>query len=88
MVNWKNEYICYSLFFQRAREIINGEDVLLLDISNNELDIAKRRIKEAGLKAENYYCKSTLELDIFDNDLFDGILLMGSLYHLHIVIKK
>ncbi|WP_337955050.1 class I SAM-dependent methyltransferase [Garciella nitratireducens] len=80
--------MCYGLFFQRAREIINGEDVLLLDISNNELDIAKRRIKEAGLKAENYYCKSTLELDIFDNDLFDGILLMGSLYHLHIVIKK
>ncbi|MBW4828285.1 MAG: class I SAM-dependent methyltransferase [Clostridiaceae bacterium] len=61
----------------------NGYDVSLLDISNNELDIAKRKIEEAGLKAENYYCKSALELDIFDNDLFDGILLMGPLYHLH-----
>ena len=60
-----------------------GFNVSLLDISSNELDIAERKIEEAGLKAEDYYCKSALELDTFENDTFDGILLMGPLYHLH-----
>ncbi|WP_281819764.1 class I SAM-dependent methyltransferase [Vallitalea longa] len=60
-----------------------GYKLSLLDISNNELDIARDKIKEAGLSSEGYHCKSALELDSFEDESFDGILLMGPLYHLH-----
>ncbi|WP_010292004.1 MULTISPECIES: class I SAM-dependent methyltransferase [Clostridium] len=60
-----------------------GYKVSLLDISQNELDIAKKKINHIGLKAENYYCQSALELSSFEDESFDGVLLMGPLYHLH-----
>lgn len=60
-----------------------GYKVSLLDISVNELNIAREKIKEANLKAEEYYCKSAMELGHFHDDTFEGILLMGPLYHLH-----
>lgn len=60
-----------------------GYKVSLLDISKNELDIAKRKIEEANLKAENYYCKSALELDFLPDEEFDAVLVMGPLYHIH-----
>lgn len=61
----------------------NGYEVSLLDISINELNIAKDKIAEVGLKAEEYYCKSATDLGDFQNSCFDGILLMGPLYHIH-----
>ncbi|SCG84041.1 putative methyltransferase [Proteiniborus sp. DW1] len=60
-----------------------GYRVSLLDLSKNELDIAKRKIEEANLTAENYYCKSALELEFLEAESFDGVLVMGPLYHLH-----
>ena len=60
-----------------------GYKVSLLDISKNELKIAKKKIEEAGLSAEGYYVKSALELEEFEDESFDGILVMGPLYHLH-----
>ncbi|QUH19483.1 class I SAM-dependent methyltransferase [Alkaliphilus sp. B6464] len=60
-----------------------GYKVSLLDISNNELEIAKRKIEENNLKAEDYYCKSALGLDFLPDDAFDGVLVMGPLYHIH-----
>ena len=60
-----------------------GYKVSLLDISKNELDIAKSKVEEANLVAEGYHCKSALELENFDDESFDGILVMGPLYHLH-----
>lgn len=63
--------------------IKRGFDTHLLDISIKELEIAKTKIEEAGLKAGNYYCRSALELEIFEDETYDGILIMGPLYHLH-----
>ncbi len=60
-----------------------GYKVTLLDISEKELDIAKNKIQEAGLKAEGYYAQSALNLDKFSEEAFDIILIMGPLYHLH-----
>lgn len=60
-----------------------GYQVSLLDLSQNELDIAKQKITEAGYTADEYYCKSALELDGFEEESFDGILIMGPMYHLH-----
>ncbi|WP_426349857.1 class I SAM-dependent methyltransferase [Alloiococcus sp. CFN-8] len=60
-----------------------GYKVTLLDISEKELDIAKNKIQEAGLKAEGYHAQSALDLDKFQDEAFDIILIMGPLYHLH-----
>jgi len=60
-----------------------GYGVSLLDLSKNELDIAKRKVEEANLIAENYYCRSALELEFLEDESFDGALVMGPLYHLH-----
>ena len=60
-----------------------GHKVSLLDLSQNELDIAKRRITENGLVAEGYYCQSATDLSVFADNTFDGVLIMGPMYHLH-----
>nr|WP_307990709.1 class I SAM-dependent methyltransferase [uncultured Niameybacter sp.] len=60
-----------------------GYKVSLLDLSQNELDIAKKKITEKGYEAEGYYCQSAMELDGFEDNSFDGILVMGPMYHLH-----
>lgn len=60
-----------------------GYSVSLLDISLNELNFARKIIDESGLAADNYYHKSALDLDEFGESLYDGILIMGPMYHLH-----
>lgn len=60
-----------------------GYDVELLDLSQNELNIAKIEIEKLGLAANNYHCKSALELESFEDESFDNILVMGPMYHLH-----
>lgn len=69
---------CYSLVLLKQ-----GYQVSLLDLSKRELAIAKDQIEMAGLKAENYYCQSALELEGFKDNSFDGLLIMGPMYHLH-----
>ena len=61
-----------------------GYEVDLLDISQEELNIAKDEIEKLGLKANNYYCKSAIELECFEGEFYDNILVMGPMYHLHI----
>lgn len=60
-----------------------GYKVSLLDLSQNELDLAKKRITEKGYQAEAYYCQSATELERFEDESFDYILVMGPMYHLH-----
>ncbi|MEG0847304.1 MAG: class I SAM-dependent methyltransferase [Niameybacter sp.] len=60
-----------------------GYQVSLLDLSQRELAIAKDKIEEAGLKAEGYYCQSALELEGFEDNSLDALLVMGPMYHLH-----
>lgn len=60
-----------------------GYEVSLLDLSQNELDIAKRKIAEAGYKADEYYHRSALDLGSFEDNTFDALLVMGPMYHLH-----
>lgn len=65
-----------------------GYKVSLLDISKNELDIAKEKIEDAKLAAEAYYCKSALELEDIEDETYDGVLVMGPLYHLHTLEER
>lgn len=60
-----------------------GYTVSLLDLSQKELDIAKKRISEKGYEAEGYYCQSAMALEGFKDESFDYVLLMGPMYHLH-----
>lgn len=60
-----------------------GYEVSLLDLSQNELNIAKGKITQAGHTANGYYCQSALELESFDDESFDALLVMGPMYHLH-----
>lgn len=57
--------------------------VSLLDLSDKELDIAKQKIDSLGLKADGYHANSALELDKFEDESFDSLLVLGPMYHLH-----
>lgn len=58
-----------------------GHKVTLFELSNQELDLAKKTIEKENLKAEAYICEDALNLQILPSDSFDAILLMGPLYH-------
>ncbi len=60
-----------------------GYKMSLLDISLKELDYARNVFNENGLKAEAFYHKSALELKSLSGNTYQGILIMGPMYHLH-----
>lgn len=60
-----------------------GYQVELLDLSHEELNIAKCNISEAGLVADAYHCMSATEIGHFEEASFDSLLILGPMYHLH-----
>ncbi|HJV17275.1 MAG TPA: class I SAM-dependent methyltransferase [Bacillales bacterium] len=58
-----------------------GHEVTLLDLSNKNIEVAKRKSFERGINLEDYIHGNALELDKFEQQ-YDVILLMGPLYHL------
>jgi S-adenosylmethionine-dependent methyltransferase len=58
-----------------------GHKVTLLDLSNRNIEVAKRKSFERGINLEDYIHGNALELDKFEQQ-YDVILLMGPLYHL------
>ena len=58
-----------------------GYEVSLMDLSEKSIDMAKRNIESMGLKAKDYICGDALYLDFIKDNTFDGILLMGPMYH-------
>lgn len=59
-----------------------GFKTTVLDISQEELNIAKKRITELGFKAQKYICEDALNLDVLEEDKYDVVLLMGPMYHI------
>ncbi len=59
-----------------------GYKMTLVDISNEELKIAKDKITSEGYEAE-FLHKSATELSELPDETFDGVLLLGPMYHLH-----
>jgi 2-polyprenyl-3-methyl-5-hydroxy-6-metoxy-1,4-benzoquinol methylase len=55
--------------------------VTLLDLSNHNIKVAKRKSAERGITLEDYIHGNALELDKFEQK-YDVVLLMGPLYHL------
>jgi 2-polyprenyl-3-methyl-5-hydroxy-6-metoxy-1,4-benzoquinol methylase len=58
-----------------------GHKVTLLDLSNKNIEIAKRKSYERGITLEDYIHGNALELGKFEKQ-YDVVLLMGPLYHL------
>ena len=61
----------------------NGYEVTLYDISKEELKIARLDIEKLNMKANDYVCGDGTDLHRFSDNSFDGILLMGPMYHVH-----
>jgi S-adenosylmethionine-dependent methyltransferase len=58
-----------------------GHKVTLLDLSERNIEVAKRKSFERGIVLEDYIHGNALELVQFDQK-YDVVLLMGPLYHL------
>lgn len=56
--------------------------VTLFDRSQRLLKYAKKNIEKQGLKAEQYICDDSRNLQILEDNSFDACLLMGPLYHI------
>ncbi len=67
-----------------ALELLNrGYEVTLLDLSKESIEIAKQNIEKHGLLARDYIVDSATNLDRFENESFDSVIVLGPLYHLH-----
>lgn len=58
-----------------------GYQVTLFDLSAKELALAEERIGELGLQAEAYISEDARNLQVLDAEIYDGVLLLGPLYH-------
>lgn len=67
----------YSIELAKA-----GHRVTLLDLSSQNVEMAKQKAKELGAQLEDFVHGNALDLSRFADASFDVVLLMGPLYHL------
>jgi S-adenosylmethionine-dependent methyltransferase len=67
----------YSIALQKR-----GYDVALLDLSEENLALAKQKASQAGAKLSRMRHANALDLSFLPDETFDAVLLMGPLYHL------
>ena len=58
-----------------------GYDVTLVDLSENNIALAKQKFQEYGVQVKSYVCDAR-DLSALDLSIFDNVLIMGPLYHL------
>lgn len=59
-----------------------GYRVVLADLSQELLDLAREKTKEAGVELEAIREANAIDLSGFEDESFDAVLCMGPLYHL------
>ncbi len=59
-----------------------GYAVTLADVSKRCLELAREKVREAGVELAGCLLADATNLDRFDDGAFDAVLLMGPLYHL------
>ncbi len=59
-----------------------GYRVTLLDLSEQEIDLARLHLSEQGLAAERLMVGDARDLTALDSQSFDAALLMGPMYHI------
>lgn len=67
----------YSLYLAEK-----GHKVTLLDLSRRNIEVARKKSAERGIMLKNYIHGNALELEEYEAEKYDVILLMGPLYHL------
>ena len=60
-----------------------GYNVSLMDLSDKCIIAAKNNIEKLGLNADKYVCGDASYLNFEKDNTYDGILLMGPMYHIH-----
>ncbi|WMT39322.1 class I SAM-dependent methyltransferase [Paenibacillus sp. D2_2] len=60
-----------------------GYQATLFELSGKELELAKSRIQEEGLQAEDYICEDARNLHVLKASIYDAALVLGPLYHVH-----
>jgi S-adenosylmethionine-dependent methyltransferase len=60
-----------------------GYTITLVDLSQNNLDLARQKAAEAGVELDGYIHANALDMTAFPVESFDAALVMGPLYHLH-----
>ena len=66
----------YSIYLAKL-----GYDVTLVDLSEGNISLARRKFSEYGVKVRSYVCDAR-NLKSLNLGLYDNVLLMGPLYHL------
>lgn len=59
-----------------------GCDVTLFDLSDGNIDFAKAKSKELGISLKTI-CGNALDEDLYPQDTYDHVLIMGPMYHLY-----
>ena len=72
----------YSVYLAKL-----GYDVTLVDLSEGNVELAKRKFREYGVGAKAYVCDAR-DLSALGLGKFDNVLLMGPLYHLSAVSDR
>ena len=67
----------YAIFLAQQ-----GHEVSLLDLSSENINLARKKAKEANVEIKEYIHANALELSEKVTGLFDIVLCMGPLYHL------
>ncbi|MCG8481077.1 MAG: methyltransferase domain-containing protein [Spirochaetales bacterium] len=67
----------YSFHFARK-----GHKVTLIDLSPNNIEFAKTKSKELGVRLDGYLELSATDLSVIESETFDAVLCFGPLYHL------
>jgi len=67
----------YSIELAKA-----GHKVTMLDLSSQNVEMAKQKAKEMGVELVDFVHGNALDLSRFADGTFDVVLLMGPLYHL------
>jgi len=65
-----------------------GHEVTLLDLSNENLLLAKQKAAEAGVELAEFVQGSATQLEQINDQWFDVVLLLGPLYHLRDVNER
>lgn len=72
----------YSIYLAKL-----GYDVTLVDLSDGNIELAKKKAIEHGVKIKAYQCDAR-DLSALDLSQYDNVLLMGPLYHLFSVENR
>jgi S-adenosylmethionine-dependent methyltransferase len=59
-----------------------GHSVTLLDLSNGNIEFAKKKAEDEGIKMDGFFSSSATDMPMLKDDTYDLVLCFGPMYHL------